>query len=285
VAQAEAALHAPVLVGPVGDPATLPAPLPPVLVPLGRGRHSATELMVFRRCPRRHWLRYLAGIREPALALGGPSWNSAAVKGTVVHDVLEHLREEEDADSLLEDAIERHAPDAPAEDAPEGSRYRLTLRGEIERVAENPEYRALADHPGARRELPFLFILGEGRYAVGLFDLAAPGSGGLSILDVKTGDTPVAQAVEKYAPQRDVYTGAASAIAGAPVAEFLFAFSHSGQVVPAVLPPGEAAGARARVAEAVAMIEAGERALRPDPAACEWCPYRTVGLCTGAAGG
>jgi ATP-dependent helicase/nuclease subunit A len=283
VAQAEAALHAPVVVGPVGDPAALPAPLSPVLAPLGRGRHSATELMVFQRCPRRHWLRYIAGIREPALALGGPTWKSAAVKGTVVHDVLEHLREEEDADALLEDAIERHAPDAPAEDAPEGSRYRSALRREIARVAENPEYRALADHPHARRELPFLFILGEGRYAEGFFDLAAPGAEGLRILDVKTGDTPVAEAVEKYAPQRDVYTSAASAIAGMPVAEFLFAFSRTGQLSDAPLPSGGVDAARERVLEAVGKIEAGERALRPDVAACEWCPYRKVGVCPGAA--
>ncbi|HEX9107320.1 MAG TPA: PD-(D/E)XK nuclease family protein, partial [Longimicrobiales bacterium] len=279
VAQAEAALHAPQVVGPVGDPATLPPPVSPVLAPLGRGRHSATELMVFQRCPRRHWLRYIAGIREPAVALGGPSWKSAAVKGTVVHDVLEHLREEEDADALLEDAIQRHAPDAPEEDAPEGSRYRVALRREIAHVAEHPGYRALADHPEARRELPFLFILGEGRYAEGFFDLAAPGAEGLRILDVKTGDTPVAEAVQKYAPQRDVYTSAAAGIAGLPVSDFLFAFSHSGQVVPSELPAGDIEAARARVLEAVEKIEDGERALRPDVAACEWCAYRKVGVC------
>ncbi len=285
VAAASAAESEPLQERPVGDVASLPLPHPAVLAPLGRGRHSATELLVFERCPRQHWYRYLAGIREPARGGGAPAWRSASVRGQVVHDVLEHLLELEDAESLLEEAIERHAPDAPGVELPAGNRYRAALRAEIERVAWHPRYRALADHPEARRELPFLFILGEGRYAEGLFDLAAPGErgvAGLRILDVKTGDVPYAEAARKYARQRDVYVAAAAAIAGTPVSEFLLALSRSGQVAGASLAPGEAEAARERVLAAIEDLERGDRALTKDPANCFACGYRRVGLCPGA---
>ncbi len=286
VAAAEAAALAPLVEHPVGDMATLPLPHTPVLAPLGRGRHSATELLVFERCPRQHWYRYLAGIREPvrggAGPGGGPSWRSATVRGQVVHDVLEHLREEEDAERLLEDAIERHAPDAPPEAVPIGSRYRAALRAEIERVAWHPKYRELADHPEARRELPFLFVLAPGRYLEGLYDLAAPGERGLRILDVKTGDVPYAEAARKYARQRDVYVAAAAALAGTPVAEFLFALSRSGIVAGASVAPGEAEAARARVARLVEALERGDRALTHDAGHCAPCGYRRVRMCAGA---
>ena len=282
VAAAEAAADAPLEERPVGDPATLPLPAAEVAAPVGRGRHSATELMVFKTCRRRHWYRYIAGIREPSLAGGGPAWKSATVRGQVVHDVLEHLLEEEDAERLLEDAIERHAPDAPQEDVPAGSRYRAALREEIERVAGHPAYRALADHPDARRELAFLAILGDGRYADGFFDLAAPGDAGLRILDVKTGDTPPAQALAKYAPQRNVYVSAAEAISGGPVEDFLFAFSRLGVVESAGLPPGGSTAARDGFLAAIATMERGDRALATDPNACWTCGYRKVRLCPGA---
>jgi hypothetical protein len=49
------------------DPAVVPEPLVPIRVKAGRPRHSATELMTFGRCPRRHWFKYVVGLKEPAL--------------------------------------------------------------------------------------------------------------------------------------------------------------------------------------------------------------------------
>jgi ATP-dependent helicase/nuclease subunit A len=107
------------------------APVPdapaPIHVPAGRPRHSATELMTFARCARRHWFKYVAGVREPAINRSGPDWGGAVARGLVVHDVLEHMREEADLQELLEAAIGRWDPTSPAPDAEPGREYRDKL--------------------------------------------------------------------------------------------------------------------------------------------------------------
>src|SRR5690606_18091970 len=81
---------------PIEDPASLARPLEPVQVAAGRPRHSATEFLTYSRCPRRHWFKYIRGVREPAVDRSTPEFMSAVTRGQIVHDVLEHLREEEE---------------------------------------------------------------------------------------------------------------------------------------------------------------------------------------------
>ncbi len=264
---------------------SLPAPLEPVALPAGRARHSASELLTFSRCHRKHWFAYTAGLREPPIDRTSQEFIDAVTRGQVVHDVLEHLREEDELDRLLEDAIGRWDPDAPAPEGIEGVRYRENLREEIERVAGHPSWRALAEAPGARRELGFVHFLGASRHLQGRIDLIAPRADGLAMLDVKTsqGLTPEAARLraEGYAPQRDVYVGAAEAVSGREVAEFAFHFSGAGEHVSQPVTPALREAGRRRVEEMVDAIEAGDRTLTSSPQECRFCGYRKAGWCAG----
>ncbi|MBI4408650.1 MAG: UvrD-helicase domain-containing protein, partial [Gemmatimonadetes bacterium] len=247
--------------GPVSEVSTLPPPLAPIAVPAGRRRRSATELLAYSRCAARHWFKYVVGLREPPMPRSGPEYESALVRGLIIHDVLEHLAEEEELDHLLEDAIGRWADDAPAPEQPRGSRYRKALRKEIEAVSGHADYRALAGRPEAHRELDFLYIDDDGAaYAAGAIDLAAPIEDGLALLDVKATKCSAAETAERasaYRPQQDVYVTAAAGIAGLPVTRFAFHFSRPNVQVGAELDAPSRAAARARFDELVAAVGTG----------------------------
>ncbi len=266
--------------------AASPEPIPAVD---GRTRHSATELMARARCERRHWIRYVAGLREPALA--APADGQAArardlpaatVRGQIVHDVLEHLGDAE-VERLLETAIGRWDADAPTPDGPAGPGYRRRLRRDIDAVAGNADYQALASAPGARRELEFLYLAGGELCLEGAIDLLAPSGDGLVVLDVKThpGAGDLSAEMRRYDLQRDVYIAAVEAIAGEAVERFAFQFPDAGQRSEPVTPAMREAGRR-RIAAAAAGIGRGTPALAHDPAECERCGYRGAGWCPGA---
>ena len=262
----------------------IPAPLPPLTVSAGRGRHSATELMAHERCPRRRWLRYVAGLREPAVERSGGAFLGAVARGSLVHDVLEHAREGLEYETALEAAIGRWDPAAPPPDSPEGQGYRERLRAEIDGILSDPGYRALGAAPEARRELPFLHLVGPGVALEGKMDLVAWRAGGYAILDVKTGGPDEATARHKagwYAPQRQVYLAALAAITGRPVTQFAFHFTGTNLQVGGPVTPGEVAQAAAAVRERAERMRAGEPALTDRPEECGFCGYRAVGWCPG----
>lgn len=270
-------------------PATVLAPPRERLrVPAGRTRHSASELLTFSRCARKHWFAYVAGVPEPPVDRTRPAFVDAVTRGQIVHDVLEHLREMDELDGLLEDAIGRWDPDAPSPEAVAGGRYRGVLRQEIDSVAGDPAYRAVADLPGARRELGFVRLLGEGRELVGRIDLAAPREDGVVLLDVKTGGPAspggAGRRAEAYAPQRSAYVSAIEAVAGRPVAIFAFQFSRAGTQVAEVITPELRARAATELEAKLDVIEAGERGLTASRRACWFCGYRRVGWCEGVPG-
>jgi len=272
--------------GPVLPVETLALPPEPVWVAAGRARHSASELLTFSRCRRKHWFTYQAGLREPPVDRSSAGFLNAVTRGQIVHDVLEHLREQDELDRLLEDAIGRWDPDAPPPEGAEGARYRSPLKEEIEMVAEHPAWRGLAEAPGARRELGFVRFLGEGRWLQGRIDLIAPtGEGRLAMLDVKTGRAMTAEAARKraeaYGPQRDVYVGAVEAVSGREAEEFGFLFSRAGEYVAERVTGELRNGAALRVQELVAAIEAGDRGLTANAVECRFCGYRQAGWCQG----
>jgi ATP-dependent helicase/nuclease subunit A len=268
--------------------AELPAPLPAVAARIGRPKQSATSLMQFGRCQRRHWFGYVAGLREPAMGGEGGSTargsGSPVVRGQIVHDVLERSGLD-DVDVLLEDAIGRWDPDAPTPDVPAGRRYREELSEEIRRVDGHPAYRALADLPSARRELGFIHLTGRAAIVEGKIDLAARAEDGVVLLDVKTyqgeGDA-LAAAAARYALQRDAYVAAVEAIGGEPVTRFAFQFSRAGMQLSDAITPGMRGAASERFATLFRSIGGADQALAADPADCRHCGYRTVGWCPGA---
>ena len=280
--------------GPVEPVDSVGLPLEPIAVAAGRGRHSATSLMEYQRCPRRHWFKYVMGLREPDFGLpdvgrggvergAGPS---AVVRGQVVHDVLERLEEEAELDRLLEDAIGRWDPEAPAPEGAEGREYRAALREEIELVSTHPGYRAIADRAGARRELGFVYVAGEDAVVEGKIDLAAPGgsTGGLTLLDVKTGQLDgggAAEHAQLYAIQRTAYVAAVQGIGGGEVREFRFHSSRSGEQAPYELMDEGRTRAAGQLLEKAREIELGKAQLTRHPEECERCGYLSAGWCRG----
>lgn len=268
-------------------PAQLPAQLAPLPVPVGPARNSATSLMSHRRCPRRHWLRYVAGLKEPQVPRDGQGYLSAIARGQIVHDVLEQLQEDADADALLEAAIGKWDDSAAPPDSPAGSDMREMLREEIRLIAGHAEYRVVADHPTNRRELPFVHLVEADRHIQGKLDLAAPEGNGLVLLDVKTARGDAAHAAEvarHYDIQRSAYVTAAESIGGMPVTRFAFQFSRAETQISTTIGAAEREAARREVERELAQIDGDGAPLTAHAAECGYCGFKQAGWCPGVSG-
>jgi ATP-dependent helicase/nuclease subunit A len=274
------------------DPAALPGPPPSIGAPVGAVRHSATEFLVYDRCPRRHWFRYIVGVSEPPVGRSRTEILAAVRRGQIVHEVLERIEGEDELPALLEHAIGRWDEDAPAPDEPAGAEYRGHLSDEIRRVLRDPAYAEMAARPGARRELPFLQVLRRDAVVDGRIDLAAPSADGtgIELLDVKTTQCDADAAERKaaqYSPQRDTYIAAVDALASRPAARFTFHFSHPGRAVAQRVDDRLRITAAERVAELARGVGRGRDAdgepppLTRHPEECFFCGYRRVGMCPG----
>ena len=216
------------------------------------------------RCARRHWLRYVVGLKEPPIERTGQGYLGAIARGQIVHDVLEGLQEDADFDALLEAAIGKWDDSAAPPDSAAGRDLREMLREEIRLVADHPDYRTVAENPTNRRELPFVHLVGADRHLQGMFDLAACESDGLVLLDVKTAQGDAAHAAEvagRYDLQRSAYVTAAESIGGIPVSRFAFQFSRAETQISTPVGPAEREQARRQVEEAFAAIDAGAAGL------------------------
>jgi len=270
----------------IGDANLLSKPRVPVVVPIGRGRHSATELLSLDRCQRRHWLRYVVGLREPAIAShGGGEHNNAIRRGLIVHDVLENYEEDLELGVLVEAAIGRWDPDAPPPENARGVRYRRKVTASVETILESSQYREVLDRDGARRELGFVQARGVGEYIDGKIDLVAPGPDGFAIVDVKTSECDAeaaARKAEQYAPQRAAYSEAVEAIASAPVSSFGFQFAGEGAFVGESRTDDDRAVDKQRIDALLQLARSGASELTRFPAECRFCGYKSAGWCEGA---
>ena len=264
---------------------TVPRMGEPILVPAGRPRHSATELLTFSTCPRRHWFKYTLGIREPGISSDQHGLLVSAIsRGLIVHDVLERMREDAELDVLLEDAIRKTDENAPAVGTERGKEYRDFLKDEIARVATNPQYRAIADKPSARNELAFLYIAGEGEFYEGSIDLAAVENGNLTLLDVKTpqcGEEVARRKATAYRPQQDVYVTSAAGIGGMEVGRFAFQFSRANLQVSETIDAEKTTSAKQSLTTTARLIENEERSKTTNENECRFCGYAEVGWCCG----
>ncbi len=274
---------------PLADPGELDGPYARVEIAAGRPRHSATELLVYARCPKKHWFRYIAGLHEPNPA-GTAQLEArgigARVRGQIVHDTLERLGDIAELDHRLDEAIARWDERWAARDAAEQAALRTRLADEVRRVAEHPEFQAIAQHPTARRELGFLYIANADQHAVGSMDLVAATSDGLVVLDIKTNAVAAEAApnvAASYAPQRDVYVAAAGELTGLPVASFGFQFSRPGIQLRTVGGEVASGAAAERFLRTASRIGRGVPTLATDPAHCVHCGYRAAGWCPGVA--
>ena len=259
--------------------------LSPVHVSVGGMKRSATEILTYSRCPRRHWFKYTVGVREPSVSREGTEFIDAVTRGQIVHDVLQWLDEEDDLDSLLEDAIGRWDQHAPPPNVSAGVRYRGQLREEIKSVAGHPAYREIADRESAKRELGFIHIAAPGAVFHGRIDLVAASERGLVILDVKTSDVSAATAAihaRRHAPQRDVYVRSAEGISGSSVERFAFQFSRAGVQTSELIDDDMREEMDKRLDSVLAEIASGGSSMTVYPAECKFCGFRKVGWCEGA---
>ncbi len=271
------------------DPWLLTPPSIPIRVASGRSRHSATELLSEERCARRHWYKYVVGIREPEIVPGATHGGQAgeinAIKrGLIVHDVLERLRENEELDTLLADAVRRHDPGAPSPESTEGTGYRAEIAAELRAALEQPGYRAVLDAAGAQRELAFLHIVDADTYIEGKIDLVAPGEDGYRVVDVKTSQCdPDAAAfkAEQYAIQKAVYVAALEGIGGRPVAAFDFQFTAIATQIGGSLTDESRAALSARLRATLKELDVEPPSLAKSANDCRHCGYRAVGWCPG----
>ena len=267
------------------DASVLQPPAIPIEAIGGFRRHSATELLSLERCAKRRWFKYVARLREPTLPVRELAGESNAIaRGLIVHEVLEKLREDSELDALLEDAIERHDPDAPPSGSEDGARQRASISDELRAVLEQEEYRDVFAAAGARRELGFLHIVAPGVHIEGKIDLVAPSAGGYRIVDVKTGkcDPDVAtKKAEQYGIQEAVYVHALEEISGAPVAHFGFQFSAIPQEVGESISNDVRARLSRRLDAALGELSLDPPALAKSAHDCLYCGYRAAGWCEG----
>ena len=232
----------------------LPAPPP-------RFTTSATELMKQERDPREWAQRYLHGVIEtwffaPRTAAAGDPALPPSVRGTLIHDVLERIREEEELSEILDERI--GASDAYEIEAAmaRGSAYREALEEEIRRVIEGDEWRWYVDGEH-HRELRFIRLAGPARWEIGAFDLYRPGRDGAPdprdrtswIIDFKTHQieaSEVEHTARRYRTQGEVYRAAA---AMRDPARVLLHFTHPNQAFELPVEPVR------REREAVGVVE------------------------------
>lgn len=211
---------------------------PTIRIAQGRGRLSATQLMLHDHDPDRWRERYLLRLPDlpasPADASGERSVGagtapSARVTGSIVHDVLEHWADEYSLDDLLDAAIERQSDEDPASRGTGPVAARTALRALLARVIADPRWATRAADPSARREMNFTRILADGLTIEGAFDLVLLENGAVRIVDVKTssGAEPAALA-EGYRVQGEVYAEAAAAITGRAIAGFTLYLTDRG---------------------------------------------------------
>lgn len=270
---------------PIGDPDVLSRPLAQASVTFGRGRHSATELLSVNRCQRRHWFRYVEGLREPPLRHGSSVNQSNAIRrGLIVHDVLENYEEEVELGILVEAAIGRWDPDAPPPEAQPGIAYRKRVTEAAQTILDNSGYREVFDSPAARRELAFSYVRGAGEYLEGKIDLVAPGDTGYKTVDVKTSECDAdvaALKAKQYEPQRATYTRAVEQISGSRVASFAFQFAGAGAHIGGDVSESDRASGEKLVSDLVYLVRNGMKSLTRFPDECRFCGYKQEGWCPG----
>ncbi len=221
-----------------------PALLESVPDPQPRFVVSATELMGRAKDEKTWRLRYHHGVQpswefarqmeegtlDPnagTASADGPGTHASApgarpvpatVRGTVIHDVLEHIREEAELSWLLRIAI-GGLDDPDLEEVLDSSEYREKLEDEIRRVVSSEEW-AWYTEGEHYRELEFVHLAGEREWRVGAFDLYRPGPPAW-VIDFKTHEIGAdeAEGVSKdYTIQARIYHEASEIGGGATIA-------------------------------------------------------------------
>ena len=190
--------------------------------------------MARARGRRDHRLRYVHGVlpvwRFAADGAGGRSGIASALRGVLVHGVLERIQDEAEVAELL-DVVVGSVDDVELErQLVEGSALRASIEAEIARVVTSPEWKwyVQGEH---WRELRFVQFRSPGRWRVGAMDLYRSGPRPV-IVDFKTQDVAPEEVVAeaaKYRLQAVTYRAVCAGL-GAGAAEVRFHFTAPGVV-------------------------------------------------------
>jgi ATP-dependent helicase/nuclease subunit A len=263
------------------EPVPAPSPLPV-------SRLSYSALASYARCGYRFHLERVAGLHatgEPvpgADEYGGDI--SALARGTVVHELLEHM----DMTSGLAPDDERLAAVIQAHGGRASAATVADVRRLIEGFAASPVRERLGRAQSVRTELPFAFNLAAGDRSLlitGYIDVLAREEGQTLVVDYKTdaldGRDPAALVDDNYAGQRTVYALAALR-SGAERVEVVYSFLEKpADVVSAVFTAADAPALEHRLVELAQGLVSGRFEPSPTPGAdlCAGCPGRAA-LCS-----
>jgi ATP-dependent exoDNAse (exonuclease V) beta subunit len=260
-------------------------PLPPAL-PVSRLSYSA--LASYSRCGYRFHLERVAGLHATedvvpgADEFGGDI--TALARGTVVHELLEHLDMATGVvpdDERLGEVIKTHGGRVSAETLAD-------VRRLVEGFAESPLRTRLADADSVRVEVPFAFNLASGERSLlitGYLDVLAREGDGALVVDYKTDvldERDPAELVEdRYTGQRTVYALAALR-SGASQVEVAYSFlERPDEVISAFYTAADAPALEQRLTELAEGLVAGhfEPSATPGADLCAGCPGRAA-LCS-----
>jgi ATP-dependent helicase/nuclease subunit A len=206
--------------------------------PTSQRRHSASSLMSIGK-PVEPLRRTRTG------STGAPD---ARTTGNILHAVMQHLRDGDDLDAILDREIEAEiGTDVPSE-------WRQALRTLIENARAHDFVARMHGATHSERELAFTWFAdvdGEPAHLEGVIDLAALVGGVPEVLDYKSHDLAPGEesgAAEGYTLQAELYAAALGELLGAAPAAFRFLFPRTGGEVRMDLPAERRAAFREQLA-------------------------------------
>jgi ATP-dependent exoDNAse (exonuclease V) beta subunit len=262
-----------------------PVPAPAAL-PVSRLSYSA--LASYSRCGYRFHLERVAGLHATEdVAPGADEFGgdiTALARGTVVHELLEHMdmtSGDVPGDERLRAVIEAHGGRASGETLAD-------VRRLVEGFAVSAMRSRLGDADSIRTEVPFAFNLPSGERSLlitGYLDVLARDGDDALVLDYKTdtleGRDPAAVIDERYAGQRTVYALAALR-SGVAKVEVAYSFlERPDEVVSALYTAADAPALEQRLSELAEGLVAArfEPSATPGADLCAGCPGRAA-LCS-----
>jgi ATP-dependent helicase/nuclease subunit A len=246
-------------------------------------RLSYSALASYGRCGYRFHLERVAGLHATGEVLPGADQVgdiSALARGSVVHELLEHMDMGSGAvpdDERIAEVIRAHGGGGADE-------TRADVRRLVEGFARSPLRERLGRAHSVRAEVPFAFNLGA-LLMTGYLDVLAGEGEQTLIVDYKTdaldGREPAAVCDERYAGQRTVYA-LAGLRTGAERVEVAYSFlERPNEVVSSLFTAADAAALERRLTELAEGLVAGRFEPSPTPGAdlCAGCPGRAA-LCS-----
>ncbi|MCX7570059.1 UvrD-helicase domain-containing protein [Tumebacillus sp. DT12] len=257
----------------------------------GRGvTVSVSALMTYLECPRLYFYRYEwrlpesggrdAADDEPAAAREETALDPA-LRGTLVHRVLEWTDEPAQADQAMRRALAEQGIVGPATEA-----WEPVLRRDLDAYLNSGLFREVQEAAEQKREMMFRYALGR-HEVTGVLDKAIRREDGQAVvIDFKTNrltEARLPDVVRQYAPQLKLYTMVVRELLGWDVERAVLYFTALAQE--AAVPTGEAelrafAGQAEAALEHIAMAEHPEEYARTaEERRCGGCGYR--GICKG----